>query len=567
MTTAISPIRAQSLYLNPDRGILTLDFSKNYLNNVVTLINSPELTAIIRRYLQEQQPTPATSFDHLSATDYQAVLKRVMVNDHHAFDHYQPAAILASFERLYSFYRRFLRVAVIDYSQNSIVTHSFKEADARFNDLVIRTYRIIEEKLQGFVNNVYRQVAAGTNATLLIRDHTWPAPAGYESLLAVPFVDKVMLRPPMLMHTKSNKRKGVFSATQTNPVTRFKEPRGDWYCYPAKVGTSLIYIYFQVDYLVNGLALANLFQLARAGEVAGQKPDAILLFGLDQTEDDLPHYYFDQDHDLWVGEVPYNDQTTYFGYMKKMCLTLHNLHQIYRGRLPIHGSMVRIKFANGKAKNVVFFGDSGAGKSESIEALQEIADDQIQSLETIFDDMGSFTLDPDAPGGLYAQGTETGAFVRLDDLSSSVAFNNMDRGIFLNPELKNARVIIPADVYQRVIAHHPVDMWVYANNYTDQIGLHRFATATDAEAVFVAGKRKALGTTDKVGMSTTFFANPFGPVQEAARTRPIITAVFKQLFKTGTYVGEVYTHLGVDKSKAALHESARQLLRVLMHQD
>ncbi len=36
----------------------------------------------------------------------------------------------------------------------------------------------------------------------------------------------------------------------------------------------------------------------------------------------------------------------------------------------------------------------------------------------------------DGEPGVYAQGTETGAFVRLDDLSSAVAFNNMDRGVF-----------------------------------------------------------------------------------------------------------------------------------------
>ena len=92
---------------------------------------------------------------------------------------------------------------------------------ARFNDLVIRNYRIIEEKLQGFVNNVYRQVNAGTNATLLVRDHQWPAPKGYESLTDVTFIDKVMLQPPMLMHTKSNKREGVFSAVDYNPVDHF----------------------------------------------------------------------------------------------------------------------------------------------------------------------------------------------------------------------------------------------------------------------------------------------------------------------------------------------------------
>lgn len=186
-------------------------------------------------------------------------------------------------------------------------------------------------------------------------------------------------------------------------------------------------------------------------------------------------------------------------------------------------------------------------------------------METIFDDMGSFILDDQAKGGIYAQGTETGAFVRLDDLSSSVAFSNMDRGVFLNPERKNARVIIPADAYENVVAHHEIDMWVYANNYSDGIGVHQFENEEEAKEVFIAGKRKALGTTDEVGMSSTFFANPFGPVQEPERTKPIIDEVFKRLFKDGVYVGEVYTHLGTDKSKDALHESAQELLDQLMN--
>lgn len=114
--------------------------------------------------------------------------------------------------------------------------------------------------------------------------------------------------------------------------------------------------------MVNGLALSNLFELATAEEVEG-KARCHLDFGQEKTAGDVSHYHYDSDNNLWVGEVPYNDKTTYFGYMKKMCLTLHNLHQIYSGKLPIHGSMVRIKFTNGKDKTVVFFGDSGAGKS------------------------------------------------------------------------------------------------------------------------------------------------------------------------------------------------------------
>ncbi len=141
----------------------------------------------------------------------------------------------------------------------------------------------------------------------------------------------------------------------------------------------------------------------------------------------------------------------------------------------------------------------------------------------------------------------------------------MDRGVYLNPERQNARVIIPADTYEHVVEHHPVDMWLYANNYSDEVGIHQFDTEDEAKKVFIAGKRKALGTTDEVGMSSTFFANPFGPVQEQEKTQPIIDKVFNNLFNASVYVGEIYTHLGNDKSKDALKESAQELLDILMN--
>ena len=557
-------IDIKSLYVNPERGVATLNYSQNYFTDIPSLVNSDEVKQIVKLYLDSRNPdNDDDAFDNASVDKFIDVLKKILFDDDSAFDEYDPKDILASVEELYSYYRSLLRVSVISYNDNKIVGNEFRTIDTQFNDLVRKLYRILEEKLQGFENRTYRQVNAATNATILVQQHDWKIPAVYEELRDIDFINTVMLRPPMMMHTKSNKREGVFSAVEENPVDRFHGERGKWFCYPAKIGESLAFIYFNVDYLVNGIALSNLFELASPEEVEGQKPDLVVLFGLEKTEGMVSHYYHDEKNDIWVGEVPYTDKTTYFGYMKKMCLTVHNLHQIYNGRLPIHGSMLKIKFTNGKEKNVVFFGDSGAGKSESIEALQELADDKIVSMETIFDDMGSFTLTDD--GHIYAQGTETGAFVRLDDLSSAVAFNNMDRGVYLNPERKNARVIIPADTYQNVVKHHHIDMWLYANNYSDQVGIHRFDTKEEAEKVFIAGQRKALGTTDEVGMSKTFFANPFGPVQEPEKTKPVIDKVFTELFNKGVYVGEIFTHLGNDKSKDALKESASELLDVLMN--
>lgn len=528
-------------------------------------MNSKELREVVSLFLEHRRHTveaKKNDFEDADPEAYVETIKGVLLGRSDAFDTYNRWEILNSVEDLYSYYRSYLRIGVINLHGNASTAKTFMQVDDRFNDTVIEMYRAVEEKLQGFRNKTYRQVSAGTSACVLTQSIAWPIPRGYEALKPVRFINTMSLRPPMMMTTPSNKREGTFTAVPDNPIDKFHGSRDEWYCFPAKIGESLAYIYFHRDYFVSGVALANLFELADEKDIAGHKPDLILLFGLQKTEGNVSHYHHDEENDIWVGEVPYNDKTTYFGYMKKMCLTLHNLHMIYENRLPIHGSMVRIKFSNGKNKNVVFFGDSGAGKSESLEALQEIADDKILSLETIFDDMGSFTLTDD---DLYAQGTEIGAFVRLDDLSSAVAFNNMDRGVYLNPDRKNARVIIPADSYRRVVGHHGVDMWVYANNYDSDIGLHKFETEEDAKSTFIEGKRFALGTTDEVGMSTTFFANPFGPVQEEEKTRPIIDKVFDYLFKKGVYVGEIYTHLGTDKSKDSLNESAQQLLDVLMN--
>ena len=136
----------------------------------------------------------------------------------------------------------------------------------------------------------------------------------------------------------------------------------------------------------------------------------------------------------------------------------------------------------------------------------------------------------------------------------------MDRSIFFNPETTNARVIIPVSTYKDITRGTKVDMFLYANNYDDKIGLHYFENSKEAKSVFVEGKRRALGTTDEKGISKTYFANPFGPQQKQELAEPLIDEVFEQLFKTNIKVGEIYTQLGISGSGEGIKESARQLL-------
>ena len=92
-----------------------------------------------------------------------------------------------------------------------------------------------------------------------------------------------------------------------------------------------------------------------------------------------------------------------------------------------------------------------------------------------------------------------------------------------------------------------IDLFAYANNYTNEFGLKKLSVQ-EVKDTCKLGKRMALGTTQEVGISTTYFANPFGPMQKQELCEPIIDTMFQALEDNGVFVGEIYTHLGFDKS-------------------
>ncbi|MHC1682100.1 MAG: phosphoenolpyruvate carboxykinase [Clostridiaceae bacterium] len=447
-------------------------------------------------------------------------------------------------EGLYSFWRRLERYTIIinNKIRDGLENVSFIDANSEFSRLILNIYRKIEAHASGFKPNVYRQLPAGGNVGIITNQVKWNIPEGYEKLKNILFINSIVVDPPFIIYPKRNTRDGKFSEVYSNPLKDATLNKDHWFCYPAKVGELLAYLYFHRDFMAHGVTLCNLFEMAREEEYKDKKPDIVYVFGARDGGQDNTVFYEDKKNNIMLGYVSYSDKIDYFGYMKKMTLTLHNLIMINRGFLPIHGAMVNIKLYNGKEANVVIMGDSGAGKSECLEAFRLLSEEYISDMTVIFDDMGTVKIED---GQVIGYGTEIGAFVRLDDLDPGYAFREMDRSVFMNPDKTNARLVMPVATYKDITDGYNIDMFLYANNYEDGLELEPFNNAEDALEVFKSGARMAKGTTTEEGLVKTYFANPFGPDQRQEKTDILLEKYFNMFFENKILVGQLRTRLGI----------------------
>ncbi len=566
-----------------NRNSITINFTIKYCNNAESLLDSDGFKRIITAFLEklERKEVPVyiyikercNSEDNLPEiiTKFFKLLIVLEAEEIATLDEkyarlLENRDVLVEFiERLYTFWRKFERYAVVRNTKRGegLQNVNFIEAINNFKNLILSTYRQIEEAVMGYKHRVYRQLSAGINAGIILNDTKRSCPSEYSFLEKIPFIETIILQPPFITYPKRNTRTGIFQEVKENPFKDICINTENWFCYPAKVGDSLAFIYFNRYFMSQGIALCNLFELAREEEYMNRRPDILYIYGVKDFENEMKTvFYNDKENNMIIGYANYNEDIDYFGYMKKMILTLHNIRMIEKGKLPIHGAMVNIVMKNGKTFNIAIMGDSGAGKSESLEAFRALSEKYVKDMKVIFDDMGTFVLNETTSPKAY--GTEIGAFVRLDDLDTGYAYKEIDRSIFMNPDKINSRIIIPIASYNDIMKGYPIDMFLYANNYEEGEEIEFFNFSEEAIPVFKAGKRMAKGTTSEKGLVDSYFANPFGPVQNIAKTDILIEKFFEDMFKKGVKVGQIRTQLGIKgKEKDGPKRAAQKLFDLI----
>ncbi|MFR5264363.1 phosphoenolpyruvate carboxykinase [Clostridium sp.] len=566
---------------------VTVNFTAKYCDSFESIMDSEGFERVIESYLKKSKDKRTNTFRFLnsvSGTDEIKFIRKYLISSFKLLSMMKATQVIACnenfeplledpnkllnvIEEIYSYWRKMERYTLIHNNRikNGIAAVSFTEANTEFAQLILRFYRRITKNLLNDTPTVYRQLPAGGNACLMLNNVLWPIPKGYEVLEDISFLDGIVLETPFITYPKKNTRDGMFTETFDNPIRNISLNKEHWFCYPAKVGGLLAYVYFHRDFMSHGITLCNLFEMAKSDEYRGKKPDIIYVFGAKEDGPLRTEFYDDSKNDMMVGYVNYSDEVDYFGYMKKMILTLHNLIMIKRGNLPIHGAMVKILLKTGKEANVVIMGDSGAGKSESLEAFRTLSEDHISDMTIVFDDMGTIKIEKDS---IYGYGTEIGAFVRLDDLDPGYAFKEIDRSIFMNPDKINARLVLPVATYNEIMEGYKVDLFLYANNYTDiknnEKSIRYFETPKDAIEVFRKGARMAKGTTTENGLVESYFANPFGPAQKSEQCDILLDKYFNKMFEKGIKVGEINTCLAIKgKEKIGPRKAALELFEII----
>lgn len=478
-------------------------------------------------------------------------------------------------EGFYNFWRGYDRYMVLHSepgpsSFDQRPYRSFNATMENLNHIVRALYRDICENITGDRPRVYRQVSAGCDVGLIAVPQASALPEKYRGTLGdIPFIRQVMINPPLIIDPPTNTRTGQFQKIAEDPVAGLVLDPAEWLCFPARVGDITVFVYFHHLFMGLGCALANLFELAGDEQMAGG-PDAVYVYGA--PADSLARFgtlpivfHDDPETGLLTGAVPGEARFGYFGYLKKMILTLHNAVMMKRGRMPFHGALVRLVLRNDREASILIIGDTATGKSESLEALRLMGRDQLEEMRIIADDMGSVAVDE--AGRLVGYGTEIGAFVRLDDLQQGYAFEQIDRAIFMSPYKVNARVVLPVTNMYDVLRGRRIDYLLYANNYEevdeDHPVVQRFDTPAEALAVFREGAAMAKGTTTAVGLVHSYFANIFGAPQYRDRHDALARKVFDAAFTSGTFVGQLRTRLGIKGCEASgPQEAARELLRL-----
>ncbi len=146
--------------------------------------------------------------------------------------------------------RRFHESAVKRVSEE----YSLVENGTRFENIVRELYRSILRSVTFERLKVLRQLPSGVQAMFLA--DIWEGSNRFPDL---PMVWSVILNPPVIFYTRSNRRKGIFPLKTKDGFLNSLKLEGTWLAFPIYVGRYTFLVVVEKDRFCHATGLANLF--------------------------------------------------------------------------------------------------------------------------------------------------------------------------------------------------------------------------------------------------------------------------------------------------------------------
>ena len=262
------------------RGNAILNFSEEYCQSRCELIESESFARVLKGFIHDCKRKENTIYTYLKevkaesvdlVADLRTIFKLLLVMTvdevvstypHFAAYFRDRDEFVKVIEEVYLFWRKLQRYSVVynESTSRGYQNVQFAVAQAKFEELVLQVYRTIEEKALGYNHQVYRQITAGVNAGLRVTNMRSFLPYEYRNLDDIPFIETVIIHPPFITYSSRNKRDGVFPEIKHNPIEDLKFDSEQWFCYPAKVGDLLAFVYFNVAFTLSILVLKKLIK-------------------------------------------------------------------------------------------------------------------------------------------------------------------------------------------------------------------------------------------------------------------------------------------------------------------
>ncbi len=292
-----------------------------------------------------------------------------------------PRPLYLFVEKFYDFWRSFDRYLVC-HSEHGPRSHdvrpyrTFTVTTERLKELTRGLYRDICENITGEHCRIYRQVSAGADVGLIAVQKKWnPASPAARVLEDVPFIRQVLINPPLIIDPPEN------TPDRPVPADRRQSPREHR---PSRKGSGCATRPRWAPWWSSSTSTrcswgwdapwptcSSWRRTSRSppgptpssctGSIRATCPGTANCRRCSTTTRPAA---------AWSRPCPGENRFGYFGYLKKMTLTLHNILMMKRGRMPFHGAMAVIHLKDRRSANVLVIGDTATGKSETLEAFR-----------------------------------------------------------------------------------------------------------------------------------------------------------------------------------------------------